>query len=843
MARKEEVGFLTRLIGDALQEAGGFNPTVFLVQAPSGAGKSRLVDESFSQFPEAVHLRVDLHHHHSYRGFRSEFLQTIILHYRSILRSGDDEQFSGWMWSAPRNRKSIGIAFSSLADGITFGGLTAFKSLLSVVNSKTSAHIEELFAEQNQFEEWIEQLIVDLGQRFAIAITVSNAQGLSSEDLAYLIQTCSKAQHFLTMEFTTNSFQHGVIDREKILSLTLHAGSNVAALVLGPLKWGDAKVISQYLGDNDDWARSYYERHGFNLFDLKNLSNPEGIYFESVCISDFGFGPSVLPGIKNRFPATRQRIVDLSSDQKLLLCLLYLHNGFAKSGDIDEVLESTFCGRDADLIRNSLLQGAELVKDGGRSQNMRLAHDSISAAIEDCLELLPLIKIAAKQWQNFYRKRFDQTSSPNVREPAFEYSIRLAYFSALIGSNDTLLDACQAIYKLSRYVSMKGDARSTFQLILGKVGVGSLVPKKLQPVIAYYLGASAINFQDPQLASEVLSTMDMDRFGASVLNAFVYQKSDNFQASERVLEAIKDDIEANLTMKDRCLLDLAGIINRHSIAKTSTEIEVAKHAYRRLASKIGAFPELHPIILKHASIGYGYRESVPLLQSSISKLEKGGSHFEAAQAKLVLLMQQTRLGEIKIASKLLFEIRDAFPKGFVEESNLLNIEALLRCFSVADSETEVEGIRELFQRAIRVCSDEYRKLVLASNLFVYDHFVDHSSPHSERAKNSRDDLLHLLETSTIGFRYLYVLGYYNLMRFYEGVGDSSKARLYRRRIGEINNTDSLLWRCAMGLNDPTGTEVEFLVSTPYMLAFLPNYQVSPPSFDSRVDRISEIISR
>lgn len=843
VARKSETGFFSSFIGATVNNSGGFKPSVFLVQAPSGAGKSRLVDECFRQYPEVVHLRIDLRHHHSYRGFRSEFLQTLILHYRSILSSDNEEQLSDWMWSAPRNRKSIGDAFSSLADGVTFGGATAFKSLLSVVNSKASKHIEELFAEQNQLEEWIEQLIIELGKRFSIAITVSNAQGLSSEDLAYLIQICNKARHFLTLEFTTDSFQHGIIDREQIASLTSHEGSDVSALVLGPLKWEDAKTISLNLGDNDDWAKSYYERHGFNLFDLQNLTDPDGISFESVCISDFDFGPSVLPGIRNRYPATRQKITTLSSDQQLLLCILFLHGGYAKFEDIQELLSTNFFGQSLGLLADSLLRDTDMLKSGGQRQYLRLAHDSISAAIEDCLELLPLIKISAKQWQIFYQKRFYQTLSLNMGESGFQNSIRLAYFSALIGNNDTLLDACQAIFKLSRSVSMKGDARETFQLILSNVGTGSLIPKKLQPVIAYYLGASAINFQDPHLSSEVLSTMDMERFGAKILNAFVYQKRDEFQASDRVLKGLETDISANLGTEDRYLLELVGIINRHSIAKTSAEILAAKKAYRQLALKSVTFPELQPIILKHASIGYGFKESIPLLHKSISELEHDGNHFEAAQAKLVLLMQLTRVGDLTAATEQLSEVREVFPKDFSEESNLLNIEALLSCFSIENGKIAIQNPRDLFQRAQRVCRDEYRKLVLASNLFVYDHFIDQPSKNMDYAKNSREELLHLLETSTIGFRYLYVLGYYNLMRFYEGEGEVSKADEYRRRIGKIDDSDSLLWRCAMGLSDSVGTEVEFLVSTPYMLAFLPNYQISPPSFDKRVDKISEIISR
>jgi len=841
VARAEETGFLESFIRESHTGSGNFNPNLFLIQAPSGAGKSYLVDECFSRVPEAVHMRVDLRQQQSYRGFRSEFLQALILHYRSMLRSVDDGKLGEWMWSAPRNRKSIVAAFSSIADGLTFGGLTAFKSLLTVVNSKTYQHIEELFAEQNQLEDWIEQIILELGKKFAIAVTVSNAQEISPEDLAYLVQICRKAQHFLTLEFTTHNFQHGVIDRERIASLTSRERTKVSALVLGPLKWEDAKEISQNLGDNDVWARRYYEQHGFNLFDLKHLSNPDHIEFQSACIIDLEFGPSVLPGIKNRNPATRQKIESLSKDQKLLICALYLHGGHAKMQDLVDVLASTPVGYEFKSITEFLVKEAELLKSGEQNQVLRFAHDSIVTAVEDNLALLPIIKIAAKQWQIFYRKRFDQMSLSGLQEPAFEHSIRLAYFSALIGSSDNLLDACQAIYKLSRYVTVLGDTKETFQLILDKVGEGSLIPKKIQPVIAYYLGASAINFQDYNLAREVLSTMEKGRFGANILSAFVHQKRDEFLASEKILEDIPLDADQNLSVEDAHLVSLARIINQHSLAKTARDIENAKLSFQKLVGKTEKLPHLHPMILKHASIGYGYQESIPMLKKAIMTLDAEDHAFESAQAKLVLLMQLTRLGKIDEATKLLSTIRDAFPKNFLEESNILNIEAILLCFSGKNN--FAKSPRDIFQRAQRVCTDEYRKLVLASNIFVYDHFIDPVSPESDRQRSSREELVYLLETSTIGFRYLYVLGYYNLMRFYESIGDSCQKDAWQSKIGIIDDTDSLLWRCAMGLTDPNGTEVEFLVSTPYMLAFLPNYQVSPPSFERRVDKISEIISR
>lgn len=844
VARNSELEFISDFVRTALAKDGGFAPSVLLLQAPSGAGKSRLVDECFLHFEEVVHLRIDLHQHHSFRGFRSEFLQTIVLHYRAMIRSGKDENLSSWMWSAPRNQKSVADAFASLADGVTFGGVSAVRSLLSVVNSKKSAHIEELFAEQNQLEDWIEKLIIDLGRNFHIAISVSNAQDLNGGDLKYLIDTCKRAKHFLTLEFTTEGFQHGVIDRELASSIVTETGSKAAALVLGPLSWDDAKQISQHIGDNDDWARDYYERHGFNLFDLKNLTDPSALSFSSVCLEDIGFGPNVLPGIRNRFPASRQKIDSLSREQKLMLCLIHMHGGAAKREDIREISRLSPVLQEIEEALSELVDHRKLLRLGGRDQEIRLEHDSLKDAIEDCLDLLPLMKVAARQWQTLYKGRFDAAQAGfDGTEPAFEDSIRLAYYSALVGSNDTLLDACQAIYRLSRSVTIKGSAKATFKQILGEVGFANMVPSRLQPVIGYYLCASAINFQDLHLANEVVSTLASDRFGAAVLRAFIFQRQDDFGASQNSLEELWAQAEMQLDPKDMCLLELLRVINQHSVSIKASEIQGAKEAYRLLAAKSEKFSQLRPLVLKHASIGYGFRESLPLLKRSISDLEMNGHEFEVAQAKLVLLMQLTRLGELEQASKVLGEIRDVFPKNFAEEANLLNIQGLINCFMFNQTGKLPEGTRELFLRADRVSNDEYRSLVLASNLFVYDHFIDQPDAEISSSKSSLDDLVHLLENSTIGFRYLYVLGYYNIMRHYELIDKPETAASFKARIGVIDDTDSLLWRCAMGLEDPTGTEVEFLVSTPYMLAFLPNYHVPPPAFEGRIDKISEIISR
>lgn len=846
VARTDESSFFREFVKNSRIDSGEFKPSAFLIQAPSGAGKSRLVDECLKDFSDVIHIRIELSHQHSYRGFRIEFLNAVMSQYRNILNSGKNEQFSDWLWSFDKNRGAIDKAITSVADGLTFGAVTAIKSLLSMTNSKTEKHIADLFSEQNDLEDWIEELVIKLGNRFAVAITISNVQQLVPTDIEYLFEICSVAKYFLTLEFTTNNFQHGVIDREKIAYLAKDNKTKVSALVLGPLHWKDACEISQHLGQNDEWAKTYYERHGFNLFDLKNLSGPDGNIVDSICIDDFSFGPTVLPGIKNRYPATRQKLLSLSKDEKLILCLVFVHGGSMNKNSLLPLLPDHLVTNQASVILEELRLKHKFLKNGKEERTIHLAHDSIVMALEDCLEFLPIIKLSAKLWQTFYLNKFSQLNDESTSEPAFECSIRLAYFSALIYSNEILLDACQSIFALSRYVIIEGNVRKTFLQILNNVYSSTLVPTRMRPVIAYYLGASAINFRDLELASEVAKAMEANSLGAEILQAFIFQKMDKYMESNSILRSLEKSLTEHLSTQDILQLELLGVINEHSLSNSSQKIEKIKKVFRELVDKSQAFPEFYPSILKHASIGYGYHDSLPLLTDSIDRLQKQGDNFQASQAKLIKLMQLTRLGKIEEALKLLRSIEDVFPKNFSEETNLLNIQALLSCFQFQKMDSQIDcnmiNTRNLFQKAKRLCKDEYRKLVLASNLFVFDHFLNTGSNQEAQKEKSYKELVYRLENSSIGFRYLYVLGWYNLMRYHESINDNKKAAKYRKKIGIIDETDSLLWRCAMGVSNPTGTEVEFLVSTPYMLAFLPNYQISPPFFKGRVDSISEIIS-
>jgi hypothetical protein len=207
-------------------------------------------------------------------------------------------------------------------------------------------------------------------------------------------------------------------------------------------------------------------------------------------------------------------------------------------------------------------------------------------------------------------------------------------------------------------------------------------------------------------------------------------------------------------------------------------------------------------------------------------------------------MQLTRLGLLSRAHKLANALAGRFPRNFGEIGNLWNILGVLACYDPTSREplsAPSLDARRYFLRALGARFDEFSRIVLHSNLFVFDHFLAAHRVSDDQRAGSMVALETLLEQSTVGFRYLYVLGWYNLMRYHEMKGDMQKAGEYRTRIGAITKADSLLWRVAMGASKGKGTEVEFLTRTPFMLAFLPNYELSPPTFASCVESIPKII--
>ena len=849
IARLDEKKFIKNFLNSNLSDSGLIHPGVFLIQGPSGSGKSRLIDECLGKLENVVYMRVETPHRLNYNSFRSVLLSSVLSQYRLLLTSELDRNKDDWLWITPKNKNALKNAISSVANGLTYGAITAISSLAKIVTSSKEAHFDEFFLQNTEREELGEVLVGEISTSTPLNIAISNAQELAAKDIEYIFDFAKKAKSIVALEYTTESFQDGIIDREHIASLTVDSSINVSALVLSPLKWNNACTIVSHISANDLWAKNYYERHGFNLFDLKNLTGPESENLKSLTIADMSFGPATIPGLKNRFPATRSKIGTLTKDEKFLVSLLYIHKGFIHEDILislvpEHLSEAAVKSTLTRLVVDLCLLGKR--PDANGKHEYSIIHESVSIAIEDSVELLVIIKLSARQWQKYYFEKVNDRSHRDKLDFSFEDNIRLAYFSALINKNSDLYDSCKEIYRLSQFIRVEGDIEETYREILEEVAQTELIPMQMRSITLYFLSASALNFQNIEIAKEALSYMEQKSFGAIVLSVIIQQLNGQYTKSRDNLHNLINIFDRELDKQDSLNLRLIQIINENNLAKDSKEISEVRKKYRSLFNVSQAHPEICSSILKHASIGFGYEDSINPITESITSLENQENYFEAAQARLIKLMQLTRLGKLDEAYLLFNEIKGFFPRNFIEATNLWNIEAILRCYAEVGITTikdeTIGNPRDLFIRARYNSRDEFRKIVLSSNIFVYDHFINPHLVSEADKKISINMLVDFLESSSIGFKYLYVLGWYNLMKYFEQIGDQETANHYRQKIGSIDSKDSLLWQAALGIIDALGTEVEFLVSTPYMFGFLPNHRVSPPTFGNCVDKISQIIS-
>lgn len=847
-ARAEEQAFLKRALAPKSDTEVRNGGVVVAVQGPSGIGKTHLVDHilrGYGTADRSMFTRIDAPVRLNHQSFRSIVLTAVLREYVGLLEGGADLPLKASDRFSKSRKRALSSGATALIDGVTFGGATALKSLYTVFKSHSSTAFDDLVLDDTEAEEAIEALFVSLSDQVLLSIAVANAQRLPKKELSFVFRLAQSWGARVVLEYTMTSFDVGIINREELDELAQAHGAVASAMTLAPLRWTDAHRLNSSLSEGDIWARQYYERHGYNLFDLRNLMGPEAQDFETSLFEDLSFGPTTLPGLISRFPATRQKIGNLSRDEQFLLCAIGLHGGFVREDVLDQIAPAHLTPQLVNVV--NALRRAGLVSLRPGHSDVRaytLAHDSVWLSIEDQSTFIPLLKLAAKCWQGFYEQR--PTGDPVV-EGHFELErlIRLAYFSALIGDSQVLLSSCQALSEISKTAVIEGGFRDSFRAIMFRTVSTALIPSAIKPLITYFLGAAALNFNDAALAEEALHAMPQNLLGARVLEGFVCLRSESYVKSTAAFSSVQKNARHGLDADEAVRIELAQVLNAFNTARDAKEISASRDAYRKLVERVCQGKESSTIVLKHCSIGYGYEESLPLLDDAITALQEAGKSFDADQTRLIKLMQLTRLGQLQEAKALADMLKNRFPRNFGEIANLWNILGILECYdeqSGFPAASVDRSSRQYFLRASQQRTDEYSQLVLASNLFVYDHFIAGGLVSSEERAQSMKTLEAVLEHAEIGFRYLYNLGWYNLMRFWEGKGERDRAATYREMIGPVEADDSLLWRVAMGGASGKHTEVEFLTKTPFMFAFLPNHNLSPPTFENCADRISRIIS-
>lgn len=843
--RSPEKSFLLSAVGLPAGRAGRSSGAIVAIQAPSGIGKSHLVDHVVAELAshgKIVFSRIESPSSLTHVSFRTIVLTALLRAYIEGVERGNPLPNRKSLLFSPRRKKALTKGLRSVIDGVSFGGASALQSLFAVAKTRGSTSLDDIVLDDIETEEGIDTFFDAVSQEVLPAIALSNAQRLSENALLFLLERAHRWKARLFLEYTMSSFDQGAVDREQLHEIASGTGLAASALTLSPLQWNKARLLNQELGEDDAWARQYYERHGFNLFDLRNLKGPAAEEYESAYFEDISFGPSFLPGLKAPFPATLHQIKGTSRGAQLVLCILGLHGDYLRDDILKAVLPPV--AEEVDAVLRALLQhGLAKAREGTADHRAyALAHESVWRAIEKTPHFFPLLKLAAKAWQSFYELTASDPGRPQGPYQ-LERLIRLAYFSAAVSDAAALLSTCQKLCEASKTMVVDGEFRESFRTILSRSASSSLIPEKAKPLISYYLGTAALNFGDTEIADEACSALPANSLGALTLGAFIHLRNHQYVQARALLSSLSATCRDEIGGGSATPIELAEIIARSGMAHTAEEISEANRAYRVLLTKAKKVRE-EIIVLKHASMAFGYVESLAMIDEAVRCLDGAGKSYEADQARLIKLMQLTRLGLLPEAHQLAGTLDGRFPRNFGEIGNLWNILGILACYDPVSRQPVLPpglDARHQFLRALEARSDEFSRIVLYSNLFVFDHFLAGDTVSEAQRTASRAGLETILEGATTGFRYLYVLGWYNLMRYHEAQGEIEKASEYRARIGPMTKSDSLLWRAAMGASNGKGTEVEFLTRTHFMFAFLPNYELSPPVFANCVESIPKII--
>ena len=283
--RETEQHFVERTLSLETQAPQADRGVIIAIQGPSGIGKTHLIDKTLHNWVRthrALYTRIDAPQQFTHLSFRSIVLKSVLRQYTDRLEAGEDLSVASPKIISVVRRKHITAGASAVLDGLTLGGATALRSLYELIKTRSSTALDDVVLDDLETDETIDALFADAGREFSMALAVSNAQRLTKKDLTIAFSLARTWRARLVLEYTMPSFDQGVIERETLSELAIALSVQATAMTLGPLPWADAYRINSALMENDQWAKDYYERHGYNLFDLRNLvsAHPERPVFE-----------------------------------------------------------------------------------------------------------------------------------------------------------------------------------------------------------------------------------------------------------------------------------------------------------------------------------------------------------------------------------------------------------------------------------------------------------------------------------------------------------------------------------------------------------------------------------
>ena len=701
--RENELAFLDRCFAKGAQ-----SPALVVLKAPSGFGKSRLIDRFrticapdnrvFCVIDPSVRARPGSALLHE--GY---YLQRCAEALSDMAPTGEQswpsfEQYlrqRGWRTAAEKALLEVAGELPSLSSLYKQG----FDYLTRMLGLGRYSARSLLGSDQGHAVSLCSEYALRTLQSHPVILVIREAQHLDILSLRSLLGAQSgHSAPDLIFEYTTES---GEFESEHHKALLDAAARRGAISILNVSKLG-LPHLEQLLRDYVVDAPYELNTEAYLIWN-GNLRSVVELTFR-VGIGQIAASPSEITGVLEDLQGGLNRHFDeLTTLQRLLLVVIQVH-----FEPLDEMVLSRVAAASDPALQPTTLQRAleELIDIHHfvvRSQsNLALQHESIATAIAERADFQHLVALAESGLRDFYRRSiqaadYRQVGMPMAIRQLFRLCARTGDIAGLASVTHTFMAEIKAAKDQAVYIDAIATAIETEpDLFAGD-----------HDELVGWAAALAYDASDWPRVLRLQDLRQSQDSGATAMRAFALQEMGKHAEALELADTIR---ERASNSDDRLVADL--------ISAISIGCRGDHEGARAILDRLTGDPALQATPL----LGYAFRlydmidsytDILPKMMASVDWFGRFGLAKSKAYSQLPAAIYLARLGDIRGARRRLTSAQRVLANEVRDQDILLNNRAAVEL--LADAPDHRMCV-DLLQAALQQASDDYSELTILTNL-------------------------------------------------------------------------------------------------------------------------------
>ncbi len=801
--RKSDLSFLLQIMQDHKEKN-----HVLLIKAPSGVGKTALVDETFKGFSKFPIVNVRIVDHPSYIPDEGEYFNRLLE--ELVATSSIDSRIPSYkMFQAKKS--GFHIAKRATKETLVHLGKKHLgDETMDVLGALTKGDTNE--REKGKLEN-LALYGVELLATCSCVIRIENAQKIDRSSLEKLRQVfCAGKELFAILEYTENVSNSIAVEQIQVA----FSGPNIKFTPYSLSKITNKELINA-LKDRQDILFStllkYYEAQNGNLRVIVDLQILVNVLHNKDLSSE--------NGIENRYASTQKVLRALDSQKLFLLALLITHGSEVDSSFLEalissEIARGSYLGSILLNPNDALKSLCEIDYVVEKNFKTKIAHDSVTAAYIEDIGNTKFLFLAKDVWINFYRSIVDKN------DPFVPQSEALHWLAVLYAATD---QPQQLIWVLEKcgHAALKSLAPrrvvDLFDLISDKLKTTNFkISTDRYDLLVERQGEILYDANWFDEACECFEKVSKLSLSHKLMYADACVSTNRFDHGIEILNQIDKENHFERIIANKVRL-ITGLIRLNAF-RTDGKLNEAEMLFRSLLKLQDVLTDQDKVFLfRSADVALFREKDIPelvgYLEKSISMSKQHGLLADEVAARLALCQHYGYGGEIKKAEKEIEAIEKLADLVWIEQYSILNNKAVLLLLKGSSFEEAVL----LLRRALMLATEDGDRLLLLANLL------------GAGQKWAAANLSQLVdEIPNLGDE-LAKIAHYNLAVYYSDIKEFALSQLHMDRAASMDDQPDLeFWNCAIRGIPASCEGTKIRLNIRYNLTFIVPWRMTSAAF-------------